>query len=100
MTILTLVLVSCSNNDSYDLARERAWNYLVDQNWEESAIGEKKADVTKTFVNENYELLDESFRGEEVIQVTFQDQENSLTGTPTIIVDPATNAVLGYMPTE
>ena len=38
--------------------------------------------------------------GKEVAAVSFQDKENVVNGTPLILVDLDTNAVVGYMPSE
>ena len=68
--------------------REIAWNFLKEQGWNESAEEEwKSATVTKIIVNGDYELLDKSYDGKEVLSVSFKDKENVVEGTPIILVD-------------
>ena len=81
--------------------REIAWNFLKEQGWNESAEEEwKSATVTKIIVNGDYELLDKSYDGKEVLSVSFKDKENVVEGTPIILVDANRDKVIGYMPGE
>jgi hypothetical protein len=81
--------------------REIAWNFLKKQGWNESAKEEwKSATVTKVIVNEDYELLDKSYDGKEVLSVSIKDKENVVVGTPIILVDTNTYKVIGYMAGE
>ncbi|MFS0688809.1 hypothetical protein AB1K89_06165 [Sporosarcina sp. 179-K 8C2 HS] len=56
--------------------------------------------MAETIADDKYVLLDENYDGKEVLVVSFEDIDNVVTGTPSIIVDPNTNEVIGYMPSE
>ena len=106
----TLLLVGCSGQqntesqngaDGHDGAREIAWDFVKANGWHHTASEKwQSAEVTKVVANNNYELLDETYDGQEVLSVTFEDEQNSVVGTPLILIEPDTNKVIGYMPTE
>ncbi|MBM7661118.1 hypothetical protein JOC85_001890 [Bacillus mesophilus] len=80
---------------------EIAWNFLKEKGWSESAHEElKSATVTKVLVTKEYELLEQNYEGKEVFSVSFEDKENSVVSTSIILVDVATNKVIGYLPGE
>ncbi|MCM3576480.1 hypothetical protein M3172_25380 [Mesobacillus subterraneus] len=81
--------------------REIAWNFLKEKGWNKSAKEEwNSATVNKIIVNEDYELLDKSYDGKEVLSISFNDKANVVVGTPIILVDANTDKVIGYMPGE
>lgn len=87
--------------ENHSNIREIAWNFLKERGWHESAKEEwESSTVTKTVINEDSVLLDESYEGKEVWSVTFEDKENAVVGTPIVLVDAKTNKVIGYMPGE
>lgn len=88
------------NEQSYDDIRKIAWDYLNEQGWSENAKDSNSAVVKKIVVNDNYELIDSRFEETEAWSVSFVDKDNVLVGTPTILVDPTTNKVIGHMPGE
>lgn len=62
-------------SSNYMNIREMAWNFLKEKGWNDRAKKEwKSATVTKVIVNEEYELLDESYDGKEVFSVSFKDK--------------------------
>lgn len=56
--------------------------------------------MKKTNADNSYEFLDKTYDGKEVLMVSFEDKDNVVLGTPLILVDPITNEVIGYMPSE
>ncbi|AJD90293.1 hypothetical protein JMA_09760 [Jeotgalibacillus malaysiensis] len=60
----------------------------------------KSAEVRNVTADQSYELLDDSYRGEDALYVIFENKENLTNGTPNILIDPDTNEVMGYMATE
>ncbi|QOR64963.1 hypothetical protein IM538_14050 [Cytobacillus suaedae] len=79
--------------------KEIAWNFLKEKGWNDRANDEwGKASVTKVLVNDDYELVDKSYEGKEVFSVSFEDKENTVVGTPIVLVDADTDRVIGYMP--
>jgi hypothetical protein len=86
---------------NYDEVREIAWNFLIDKGWNGSAKENgQNAKVTKTIADSNYELLDNSYEGKQVVLVSFEDKENVVVGTPLVLIDPNINKVIGYMLVE
>lgn len=86
---------------SHTSIKEIAWNFLKEKGWNDSANKERrKATVTKVLVNDDYELVDKSYEGKEVLSVSFEDKENTVVGTPIVLVDADTDRVIGYMPGE
>ncbi len=106
----TLLLVGCSENqnaesqseaDGYNVVREVAWNFIKEKGWNDTAKDNwQSAEVKKVVVDNNYELLDKTYDGKEVLSVSFEDKDNSVVGTPLILIEPDTNKVIGYMPSE
>ncbi|MDX8363430.1 hypothetical protein [Cytobacillus sp. IB215316] len=102
---LILLLVGCAENqsetDSYNEARDTAWNFVKEKGWNITAKDNwQSAKVTKVVIDKNYELFDKTYEGKEVLSISFEDKENSVVGTPIIIIDPYTNKVIGFMPSE
>ncbi len=107
---LALLLVGCSGNqneekqsqtDNYNEVRETAWNFVKEKGWHTTAKGNwRSAEVTKVVANKNYELLDKNQEGREALSVSFEEKKNSVVGIPVILIDPNTNKVIGYMPSE
>ena len=106
-----LIIFSCSNSalenppvtDSFYDVREVAWKFIHDNGWHTTAKENwEEAKVIKTLINNDdvYELFDASYKGKEVLAVSFEDQENAVAGTPVILLDPTTKKVIGYMPGE
>lgn len=110
IVLLPMLIVGCGNSsivdgqnetDTYNEAREAAWNFLEEKRWNETTSKDwHNADVSIVAVNDNYELLNPAYEGEEALSVVFEEAVNSVTGTPTVLVDADTNEVIGYMPTE
>ncbi|MGD7051691.1 MULTISPECIES: hypothetical protein [Bacillaceae] len=105
-----ILLVGCSNNqneenqsetDSYNEVREVAWDFTKDKGWDDTAKGNwQSAEVRKVIVDNNYEFLDKTYEGKEALSVSFEDKENTVVGTPLVLIDIDTNKVIGYMPSE
>ncbi|WP_026674858.1 hypothetical protein [Alkalihalobacterium bogoriense] len=90
-----------SNSDSYYEVKETAWNFINEQGWNETAKKNwQTAEVSKLVVDDNYELLDPTFEGKEVLTVSFEDDKDSVVSTPSILIDSDTNRVIGYMLSE
>lgn len=89
-----------TDEESYDDVRKVAWDYLNEQGWNKSAGDWRSAVVLKTVVNDDFELIDKSYLGKEAFSVSFTDKDQVVVGTPTILVDPTTNKVIGHMPGE
>lgn len=107
---VALLLVGCSDNqnaenqsetDGYNEVREIAWDFVKDKGWNGTAKENwQSAEVKKVVIDNNYELLDKTYEGKEVLSVSFEDKENSVVGTPLILIEPDTSKVIGYMPSE
>ncbi|MCM3636267.1 hypothetical protein M3152_00945 [Sporosarcina luteola] len=105
-----LLLVGCTDkqteenhnqSDSYTEVREIAWNFVKEKGWAETAIENwQSAEVTKVVVGKNYDLLNQTYEGKEALSVSFKDKENSVIGTPLILIDSDTYKVIGYMLSE
>lgn len=87
--------------DPFLKIREVAWNFLKEKGWQDRAKEEwESSTVSEIIINNDYELLDKSYEGKEVLSVTFEDKENVVVGTPKILVDPIANKVIGFIPVE
>lgn len=105
-----LLLVGCSDKkneeiksqtDGYDEVRKIAWDFVKEKGWDDTAKENwQSAEVTKVVVTNNYDLLDEKYEGKEVLSISFEDKENSVVGTPLILIDTDINKVIGYMLSE
>lgn len=103
-TLFSLLIAGCSveETDGYQEVRRTGWNFIKQNNWEKWTNGDwKHAKVAPYTVNKGQaQLMDEQYIGKEVIRVEFEDRENTAAGAPVILVDQATNRVIGYMPGE
>ncbi|RTQ96578.1 hypothetical protein [Lysinibacillus telephonicus] len=106
-----ILIVGCSNNEvlenSTDLkdenysVRKIAWDFLHKKGWNDTANKDWETAVVTTIIVDNYvELLDQNYEGKEVLAVSFKDKENTVVGTPIILVDIDSNKVVGYIPSE
>lgn len=111
--LLLIMLVGCSANpnvedssnnenrivsDEFNEIRKIAWDFIEEMGWDKHTEGAwESADVQAIVVGENYELLDHSYKGKEVLEGSFVDVADTLVGTPEILVDPETGKVVGYM---
>ncbi len=95
-----LEVASDSREDNREVIKN-AWAYVIENGWEETASKDwENAKVEKRVVNDDYVLTDKSFLNKEVLVVIFQEAEKVVSGAPTILVDPKTSRVIGYLPTE
>jgi putative lipoic acid-binding regulatory protein len=93
--------VNDSSEDSYELVKEAAWEFVEVKGWSQSAKGNwQDAKVEIIITDQSYELLDTQYEGKEVASVSFQDKDNVVVGTPLILVDLDSHEVVGYMPSE
>ena len=105
-----LIIVGCSSKqelentndtDHYGDVRAAAWEFINKNGWNATAKEDwKNAEVKRVVADKNYELIDTTYEGKEVLSVSFEDKENVVIGTPRILVDPNTKEVIGYMPSE
>ncbi|MFC6037954.1 hypothetical protein ACFPYN_00675 [Paenisporosarcina macmurdoensis] len=97
----TEVAVNDSSEDSYELVKEAAWEFVEVKGWNQSAKGNwRDAKVEIIITDQRYELLNTQYEGKEVASVSFQDKDNVVVGTPLILVDLESHEVVGYMPSE
>ena len=84
------------------VAKEAAWNFLVEKEWDEGVKegSWQDAEVNEVTVDDDYSLLDESYEEKEVLSVSFENKENLAVGVPVILVSVETNEAVGYMPGE
>lgn len=93
--------VNESSEDSYELVRKAAWEFVQEKGWSEPAKGNwQNAKVEIIIADQSYELFDVDYKGKEVGSVSFQNKENIVVGTPLILVDLDSHEVVGYMPSE
>ena len=104
---LILLGAGCSNQfepnkeDEYREIKAIAWDFIQEKGWNRNAKEDwQNATVTKIVVDDDYELLDQTYEDKAVLKVSFEDIENAVIGTPSILVDPNNNEVVGYMPNE
>ena len=111
LTVLSILLIiGCSNKQGIDNAEDRdryegvkaiAWAYLNEKGWQEEANDDlQTAKVRETTADSKYILLDKNDDGKAAFEVSFEDKENTATGTPLILIDTKMNKVIGYMPSE
>ncbi len=110
ITLSLFFIAGCSTNqgieenngqDNYENARKIAWEFLSGKKWNASAKDNwQTAKVEKTIADNQYDLMDKTYEGREVLVVTFEDEENVVVGTPLILLDSDTNHVVGYMLSE
>ena len=109
--LLVLSITGCSsgaegNNASVedaDEARAAAWEflqqegvdrYINEETWDEAEVTE----VTITGES-SYAWLDDSYAGKEVLKVRFGEAEGGVAAAvTTILVDPDTDEVIGFVP--
>ena len=106
---ITLIL-GCSNKpvteitseiDSYEDVKAAAWEFLNEKGWQDQAKDDfESAKVEKVHADSKYVLLDQTYDGKELLEVSFEDVDHAVTGTPLILIDSNTNEVVGYMPSE
>lgn len=75
---------------AWEFLKEKGWDLRAKENWE-------TAQVSVAIIDDDYELIDPSYEGEEVLSVIFEDKEKVVVGTPIILVDPDKIEVVGYM---
>ncbi|MEO4052625.1 hypothetical protein [Solibacillus sp. CAU 1738] len=104
-----LIICACSNSvnenvdiqhdtDSFNEVKEVAWKFINDQGWIDSAKGNwQEAEVSRVIVNNQYKLLDDSYKGKEALSVSFENKKNVVVGTPVILIDMNAKKVIGYM---
>lgn len=98
--ILFLTLLIGCTNDKFVEEKKVAWNYLVNQEMSDNANEDlDKASVSEVEVSDDYKLIDETYIGKTVVAVTFEDKENVVIGTPTVLVS-SDNKVIGFIPSE
>lgn len=111
VTMFSIILiVGCSNKpvientndiDNHVDIKAAAWDFLNEKGWQDQANDDpQSAKVEKVIADNKYILLDKTYDGKEVLEVSFEDVENAVTGTPLLLVDSNTNEVIGYMPGE
>lgn len=109
IVLLVMLIAGCGNSnlagqgetETYDEAKEAAWNFLEEKGWNETASEDwHNVDVSLVPINDNYELLNPAYEAEEALSIVFEEAVNSVTGTPLVLVDADTKEVIGYMPTE
>ncbi|SES44437.1 hypothetical protein [Psychrobacillus sp. OK032] len=105
------IIIGCTNKqvieentndtDNYGDVRAVAWEFINEKGWNDRAKEDwQSAKVKKTIADNSYELLDKTYDGKEVLTVSFEDKNSVVIGTPSILVDPDSNEVIGYMPSE
>ncbi|MFL0366183.1 DUF3221 domain-containing protein [Pseudobacillus sp. 179-B 2D1 NHS] len=90
--------VNATTKESNDYAREIAWDFIKEMAWDDLAKEEwQSAKVTKMIADDDHQFLGKSYKdnyeGKEVLLVSFE-------GTPSILIDPNTNKVIGYKSLE
>lgn len=82
--------------NNYKTEIENSWRYIQEMNWNDRvSSGIEAASVKKVVVDENYELLDNSYYGDEVLEVSFEDNQDSVIGAPSILVS-SSGDVIGH----
>lgn len=95
------VIENTSEMDSHEDAKAAAWEFLNEKGWQDQAKEDfESAEVAKVHADSKYVLLDQTYDGKELLEVSFEDVDHAVTGTPLILVDSNTNEVVGYMPSE
>ncbi|MCC5891046.1 hypothetical protein [Exiguobacterium sp.] len=94
-------VVNVNETEGGDEAIAVAWAYVTARNWEEAAVdGGRNADVSRVVIDDDYELLDDTYKDEEALAVSFEAKPDSVVGVPTVLIAPESNEVVGYMPSE
>ena len=111
LTVFSIILIAgCTNKpvientseiDSHENVKAAAWEFLNEKGWQDRAKDDfESAKVEKVNADSKYVLLDQTYDGKELLEVSFEDVDNAVTGTPLILVDSNANEVVGYMPSE
>lgn len=79
---------------------EAAWQFLEENNWEKTAADNSDYHAVKKTADHGAELLDDSFAGQAVWFVSFDEKESAVAGPPVVLVDEGTMKVVGYVPGE
>lgn len=91
--------VNATTKESDDYAREIAWDFVKEMGWDDGVKEEwQSAKVTKTVAaDDDHKFLGKAYKdnyeGKEVLFVSFES-------TPSILIDPKTNKVIGYKSLE
>lgn len=79
----------------------KAWETLRQQGWRDTAKGNlRQGKITQSTAGDDIEWFNESYKGERVHVVQFEDIQNVVTGTPKIVLDGKEKEVVGFIPTE
>lgn len=103
---MLFLTTGCINSESssqidYDEAIQSAYDFVKEKDWDNAIVGEmENATVEESKAEITAEYTDSSYEDQEVLLVTFEDDPNSTTGTPTILVNPKTLKVVGYILSE
>lgn len=106
---MLLLTMGCGNSESSESSSQidsdevvqNAYDFVKEKGWDNTIVGEmENAKVEESRADLKAEYIDSSYEGQEVLLVTFEDDPNSTTGTPTILVNPETSKVIGYIPSE
>lgn len=91
-----------TNDNEYEDVKKVAWNYLLEQDWNDVVKGDwRSSEVTQVIAdNEKYELLDEADVGREVASISFEELDDAVVAPPIVLVDSTTLELVGYMPGE
>ncbi|KKB33093.1 YobA family protein [Bacillus thermotolerans] len=91
--------VNATNKESDEHIREIAWDFVKEMGWNDEVKEEwQRAKVTKTIAaDDDHKFLGQAYKdnyeGKEVLFVSFES-------TPSILIDPKTNKVIGYKSLE
>ncbi|MDM5332193.1 hypothetical protein QUF56_03055 [Ureibacillus composti] len=103
LAIFVVLMVGCSNkatqhDDEYYNVKLVAWEFLKEKGWDGRAKENwETAEVFEVMTDDDYKLIDPSYKGKLVLSVIFEDKENAVIGTPIVLVDPEKNEVVGFM---
>lgn len=101
-----LILGSCSpipaektslHNNNYDQVKEIAWKFLQENEWQGTNGDWKSAKVNITVADNTYELLDEEYKDQQVLSISFIDEDNVSVSAPIVLVDANKKVVVGFM---
>ncbi|MBE1556561.1 hypothetical protein [Sporosarcina limicola] len=90
-----------SENPQYTEQIEAARKYIIKNNWgTQNSVKTNTAVVSNHTVDSLDEVLSKKYVGKIVYKVSFEDEPNTVTGLPVVLIDKDSNNVIGYIPSE
>ncbi|MGA9467472.1 MAG: hypothetical protein WBV10_07575 [Exiguobacterium marinum] len=91
---------SPTQSDDEADAIKSAVSFLEQMDWQPVDEDSQQATIQSIKVDDRYELIDSHFKGAHAWLITFPADSQRTIETPHVLVDPESNEVIGYLPSE